>query len=163
MARALVVGCGCRGRELATRLVADGHAVRGTTRDGSRLAAIESAGAEAVIADPNRLATLIPQIEGVALLFWLMGSAAGEPEAVAALHGPRLESLLEALVDTPVRGVVYEAAGSVRGEWLEQGAEIARRASATYRLPLELLTRDPADHGAWRAQGLAAAGRLLSP
>ena len=31
----------------------------------------------------------------------------------ADLHGPRLETLLERLVDTPVRGVVYEAAGTV--------------------------------------------------
>ena len=38
-----------------------------------------------------------------------MGTASGIPESLAALHGPRLQTLLEKLVDTPVRGVVYEA------------------------------------------------------
>ena len=56
---------------------------------------------------------MLDQIEDVALIFWLLGSATGEPAAVAALHGPRLERLLEEIVDTPVRGFVYEAAGTV--------------------------------------------------
>jgi hypothetical protein len=50
-----------------------------------------------------------------------MGSAMGGPETVGALHGPRLERVLEKLVDTPVRGFVYEAAGSVPPEHLERG------------------------------------------
>ena len=33
MARALIVGCGCRGRELGSALAAAGWQVRGTTRD----------------------------------------------------------------------------------------------------------------------------------
>jgi Trk K+ transport system NAD-binding subunit len=43
LARCLIIGCGCRGRMLARELVKDGHAVRGTTRDRARLAAIEEA------------------------------------------------------------------------------------------------------------------------
>ncbi len=39
----------------------------------------------------------------------LLGSAAGgSEEELAAIHGPRLERLMEHLVETPVRGVVYE-------------------------------------------------------
>ena len=34
VARALIVGCGCRGRMLGQRLVEDGWAVRGTSRRG---------------------------------------------------------------------------------------------------------------------------------
>ena len=49
----------------------------------------------------------------VAVVVWLLGSATGEPDAIAAIHGPRLERLLEKLVDSPVRGFAYEAAGSV--------------------------------------------------
>ena len=45
------------------------------------------------------------------ILCWLMGTATGDPERVAALHDGRLRMLWEKLVDTPVRGVVYEAAG----------------------------------------------------
>src|SRR2546423_7643976 len=112
MARVLVVGCGCRGEALALRLTERGHAVRGTTRRPDRVAELESRGIEAVRADPDRLATLMPLIEGVSALCWLMGSAAGPLDQVAALHGERLGSLLESLIDTHVRGFVYERAGT---------------------------------------------------
>jgi hypothetical protein len=49
---------------------------------------------------------VLDAIEGVALVYWLLGSAQGDPDAVAALHGPRLQRLLEEIVDTPVRAVV---------------------------------------------------------
>lgn len=137
MARVLIVGCGCRGRELAAELRSRGHAVRGTTRSESHLPEILAADVDAVVADPNRLATLTPQLDGVSVLVWLMGSAEG-PEA-AALHGDRLTSLLETLVDTHVRGVVYEAAGSVEPQLLEQGAAFVRRAGETWRMPVEVV------------------------
>lgn len=162
MARALIVGCGCRGRALAAALVAEGHGVRGTTRDRSSLEAIEAAGAEPAIADPDRLSTLTPHLEGMSLLYWLMGSAAGEPESVAALHGPRLESLLETLVDTPVRGMVYEAAGTVDATVLEGGAGEVRRVTATFRMPSQVVTEDPARHEDWLRAMTAAAGAVLS-
>ena len=116
MARVLIVGCGCRGRSLAGGLLERGLAVRGTTRDPARTGEIEAAGAEAAVADPDRLGTLLPHLQGVTFVYWLMATA-GVPE----LHGERLRSLLEKLVDTPVRGFVYEAGG---------GEEIARAAGA---------------------------------
>jgi Trk K+ transport system NAD-binding subunit len=42
LARVLIVGCGCRGVVLARSLLADGHAVRGTTRRPERAAVIET-------------------------------------------------------------------------------------------------------------------------
>ena len=90
-----------------------GHSVRGTTRAAEGALQIEAAGAEAAVADPDRLGTILPLLEGVSVVCWLLGSAAGEAESVAALHGPRLRSLQEKLVDSGVRGLVYEAAGSV--------------------------------------------------
>ena len=43
--------------------------MRGTTRATTGIAAvIEASGAEAVLADPDRLATLAPQLDGVASL-----------------------------------------------------------------------------------------------
>jgi uncharacterized protein YbjT (DUF2867 family) len=155
----LIVGCGCRGRALAAALLADGHAVRGTTRDGARLAEIEAAGAEAVQADPDRLGTVMTQLAGVTVVCWLLGSAGGEN--VGELHGPRLETLLERLVDTPVRGIVYEAAGSVEAELLRGGAAAVRAAAARWRMPAEVVERDPADHDVWLAAMRAAVGRLL--
>lgn len=157
MARVLIVGCGCRGRSLAAALVADGHAVRGTTRDPAGLAEIEATGAEAVVADPDRLGTMMVQLAGVTLICWLMGSAAGADD----LHGPRLETLLERLVDTPVRGIVYEAAGSVEPALLASGAAAVRAAADRWRMPAEVVELDPADHAAWLAQMRAAVERLL--
>ena len=161
MARVLIVGCGCRGRMLAGALIADGHAVRGTTRDPAMLGEIEAVGAAGVLADPDRLATLMPALEQVSALCWLMASATGTPERVAALHGPRLRSLLEALVDTHVRGVVYEAAGDVDGELLAAGTVIVDEIAHTFRMPSRSVEADPADHPAWvSAMSEAVAGVL---
>jgi putative NADH-flavin reductase len=159
VARVLIVGCGCRGRELTGVLVEHGHAVRGTTRDQSSVAAIEAAGAHGVVADPDRLATLMPQLDGVSVLCWLMGTADAGAEA---LHGPRLESLVEALVDTHVRGVVYEAGGSVERRLVEQGADIVRHAGETHRMPAEVVEHDPADHAGWLDAMAAAVQRVLA-
>jgi uncharacterized protein YbjT (DUF2867 family) len=156
MARVLIVGCGCRGRELARALVGDGHAVRGTTRDPGRVAAIESAGAEGRVADPNRLATLLPGLEGVSAICWLMGSAAGE------VHGTRLRSLVEKLVDTPVRGLVYEAGGSAGAARLNGGAQIVRAAGETYRMPVRVVDADPARHERWLSAMREAVSGVLS-
>jgi uncharacterized protein YbjT (DUF2867 family) len=155
------VGCGCRGRELARTLAAEGHAVRGTTREPARLEHIEAAGAEPVLADPDRLATLLPAIEGVSAICWLLGTAMGDPDAVAELHGARLSSLLERLVDTPVRGFVYEGAGSVPPNVIEAGAAIVRKAAETYRMPVETVERDPADADAWLSATKASLARVL--
>ncbi|HEV2875240.1 MAG TPA: hypothetical protein VGW14_08830 [Thermoleophilaceae bacterium] len=159
MARVLIVGCGCRGRELAWELRAAGHAVRGTTRERAHLAEIEAAGAEAVLADPDRLGTIMAELHGVTLVCWLMGSAEGG--GTADLHGPRLRTLLERLVDTPVRGVVYEAAGSVAPGLLESGASAVREASARWSIPAEVVEADPREPEAWLAAMTAAVGRLL--
>jgi nucleoside-diphosphate-sugar epimerase len=158
-----VVGCGCRGRSLAAALVARGHAVRGTTRSEAALEPIEGSGAEATLADPGHLSTLVQGLEGVSLICWLMGTAQGPPEAVAALHGPRLQSMIEAIVDTPVRGVVYEGAGSVAPPLLEQGAETVRRAGRTYRMPVEVIEGDSTGHEGWLREAVTAVDRILSP
>jgi uncharacterized protein YbjT (DUF2867 family) len=155
----LIVGCGCRGRELAWELRAAGHAVRGTTRARERLAEIEAAGAEAVLADPDLLGTLMTQLHGVSLVCWLMGSAQGA--TAEGLHGPRLRTLLERLVDTPVRGIVYEAGGSVAPELLAGGAAAVREAAVTWSIPAEVVEADPRDPDAWRSAMTAAVQGLI--
>jgi uncharacterized protein YbjT (DUF2867 family) len=158
VARVLIVGCGCRGGALARELVREGHAVRGTTRDSARLAEVEASGAEAVVADPDRLATVMPQLAGVSVVCWLMGSAGG---GGADLHGPRLRTLLERLVDTPVRGFVYEAEGSVDPALLSAGAAAVREAAGRWRIPAEVVEADPSERDTWVAAMAAAVGRLL--
>ena len=149
MARVLIVPCGCRGRALAAELVAAGHAVRGTTRSPSNTEAMRAAGAEPYLGDPDRIATLMDALTGVTVVCWLMGTV-----PVPELHEGRLRMLLEKLVDTPVRGVVYEGA-------LPQGEAVARAAAETWQIPLEVLTADPAEHGEWLAQARGAIDRLL--
>ena len=149
MARALIVGCGCRGRLLGERLLADGWAVRGTSRSEAGLAAIEAAGVEPALADPNWPGTLLELVVDVAVVFYLLGSAEGDDELLNAIHNPRLERLLEHLVDTPVRGFVYEGAGSVEPELLAAGAELVRTAGRTWRIPVAVVAADAAEPDSW--------------
>jgi nucleoside-diphosphate-sugar epimerase len=129
VARVLIVPCGCRGRTLARELAAAGHAVRGTTRDPAHAEAIAAAGAEPFVADPDRIGTLMGALAGVTVVCWLMGSI--------PLESGRARMLFEKLVDTPVRGVVYEGASP----------EIARDAAERWRIPVQLLAPgdDPKD------------------
>ena len=106
MARALIVGCGCRGRQLGERLLEQGWAVRGTTRSPEATAAIEAAGIEAALADPLQPGTLLDLVGDVTAVYWLLGSATGVTVDIEAIHGPRLERFLERLVETPVRRFV---------------------------------------------------------
>jgi uncharacterized protein YbjT (DUF2867 family) len=147
VARALIVGCGCSGRALGSELREEGWAVRGTSRDAAGLDAIEAAGIEPVRADPEQPATILELVDDVAIVIWLLGSATGE--SVPAIHGPRLESLLERFVETPVRGFVYEGAGTVDAKLLAGGAELARNAERTWHIPVAI-TETPRQHGpAW--------------
>jgi uncharacterized protein YbjT (DUF2867 family) len=139
VARALIVGCGCRGRALGQALLADGWAVRGTSRREEGLTAIEAAGIEPALADPERPATLLDLVGDVAVVYWLLGSAVGGPENVVAIHGSRLERFLERLVETPVRRFVYEASGSVEAAILDRGAAAVRTAGETWRIPVEVV------------------------
>jgi uncharacterized protein YbjT (DUF2867 family) len=134
VARALIVGCGCRGRELGGRLLAGGWAVRGTSRRSEGLAAIEAAGIEPALADPDRPGTILELVNDVTVLVLLLGGAGGSAAELETIHGPRLERLMEHLVETPVRGVVYE--GTAAGE------EIVRTAGGTWRIPVQVLTPD---------------------
>jgi uncharacterized protein YbjT (DUF2867 family) len=160
MARALIVGCGSRGRMLGRRLVDAGWLVRGTTRDPGNSEEILGAGLEPVVADPDRVGTLLDHVADVTLVFWLLGSAAGEPDAAAAIHGPRLERMLEELVDTPVRGFVYESSGDVPRAILEHGVEIVEAAALRWRIPVEVVGADLGDWEAWTPEMLAASERL---
>jgi hypothetical protein len=108
LARVLIVGAAGRADELAD----SGHVVE-----------------EADGVDPDRLATLTPRLEGVTVVCWLFGD-----NERASLHGDRLAALLEYLVDTPVRGFVYERSGEHPG-----GEEIVDRASRTFHLPCTVI------------------------
>lgn len=107
--------------------------MRGTSRREQGLAAIEAAGIEAALADPNRPGTILDLVNDVAVLVLLLGNVTGSEEEMTAIHGQRLERLLEHLVETPVRGVVYEGT--------EAGAEIVHAAARTWRIPVRIAAR----------------------
>lgn len=134
--------------------------MRGTTRDPQRLAELEAAGIEAVVADPYGLATLMPHVANTSAMVWLMGSAVGED--VEAFHRTRLQTVLERLVDTPVRGLVYEAAGTLPHSLFAEGAAAVRKASLTWQMPTAIVAADPDDHDAWRAAMIAGVEEVLS-
>jgi hypothetical protein len=144
-----VVGGGsCRGLDLTRSLVADGHAVRVVSREGARRAEIEAAGGECWVGTPDAIGTLRYALDNVTVLFWLLGTAEGGD--VAALHGSRLTMMLERVTDSTVRGVVYEATGTVDPALLEGGAHEVREANRKNEIPFRMLRADPrGDRGTW--------------
>ncbi|HMI72904.1 MAG TPA: NAD(P)H-binding protein [Solirubrobacteraceae bacterium] len=158
--RALMVGGGCRGLRLARELVADGHAVRAVTRSEERRADIEAAGCECWIGDPDRIGTLRYALDNVTVLLWLLGTATGAH--VADLHGSRLRMMLDKVTDTTVRGVLYEAAGTVDAQALQRGAAEVARARELNEIPGALLEVDPRDQEAWVGAARAGIERLLA-
>lgn len=124
--------------------------------------ALEAAGVEAFVADPDRVGTIVPVLQHVGIACLLLGSAVGDPERIAALHGPRLEMLLEKMIDTTVRGVVYEAAGTVAPDVLERGREVVSAMCQRSRIPYSLIGADPADHRVWVVAARAAVERVMA-
>jgi len=161
LARCLIIGCGCRGQLLARELISAGNAVRGTTRSDERVGAIEASGAEAAVADPDRVATLVPALDHVSVACILLGSAVGSPAELQALHTSRLEMLLTKLVDTTARGVVYEARGSVDQSLLSEGAERVRAFAQRSLAACRFLEADPGSPREWVRAAVDAVERVL--
>jgi nucleoside-diphosphate-sugar epimerase len=160
VARALIVGCGCSGRELGVRLRERGWQVRGTSRTAAGCEAIENSGLEAAVADPERPGTVLELVADATAVAWLLGSARGERALLEAIHGPRLERLLEKLVDTAVRGFVYEAGGTVDRELLSGGAAAVTGAGRRWRIPVALLEGER-DEAGWAERSADAVEALL--
>ena len=99
------------------------------------------------------------QLPGVTVVAWLLGNATGS--TAADLHGPRLETFLERLVDTPVRGLRLRGGGHGGGGCSPSGETLVREAHR----PLAHARRDrrgrPDDHPAWLAAARGAVARLL--
>lgn len=144
-------------------MVHEGHAVRITTRTDAACAAIEAVGAECRIGTPDRLATLRGALDSVTIVCWLLGTAVGCEQQLRALHSSRLELFLTQMIDTTVRGLVYEArgAGPVSG-LLADGETLTRRLTERNQIPAAFLTADPQDQDAWLSAAHAAISSLLA-
>jgi hypothetical protein len=154
MARAMLVGCGCCARGAGALLAAEGWAVRGTSRGGAGLEAIAAAGLEAVAADPDRVGSVVEQLGDVTVLAWLLGDLT-DAQAVATLNGPRLGSLLEKVVDTPVRGFVFEAPAG------NEGLGLVEDAAARWHVPVEVVRADRSDPERWASETAGAVKRSI--
>jgi hypothetical protein len=162
VARILIVAGGCRGRRLAQGLAGKGHAVRITTRTEAGRTAIEETGAECWIGTPERLGTLRAALENVTVVCWLLGALTGSEEEVRALHGSRLEFFLGQVIDTTVRGFVYEATGiAVAAEVLAAGELIVRTVGGRNAIPVAFLRADLEDPDAWQTDAQDAVDGLL--
>jgi hypothetical protein len=150
----MLVGCGCCARGAGGLLVAEGWAVRGTSRGETGREAIAGAGLEAAEADPDRVGSVVELLGDVTVLAWLLGDLA-DAEAVQTLNGPRLGSLLEKVVDTPVRGFVFEAPAG--GE----GVELVEDAVSRWHVPAEIVRADRSDASGWAAAVAAAVKRSV--
>jgi uncharacterized protein YbjT (DUF2867 family) len=164
VARVLIVGGGCRGLRLAEEAGREGHAVRVVTRTEDRRPEIEAAGVECWVGDPNRLGTLRGVLEGVTIACWLLGGAIGPEEQLRALHSDRLRAFLESVIDSTVRGLLYEAAGSSMPLGaLAEGERISREIAQRNSIPLATLHADPADIAFWLAQARGELSSMLAP
>jgi hypothetical protein len=123
--------------------------VRAVTRSEAGRAAIEQAGAECWIGDPDVVGTLRYALEGVTIAVWALGTASGDADAVAALHGPRLEMMLSKIIDTTVRGVVYEAAGTIAPRAFATGIGELERMGRLNEIPFVVVDADPVDRPGW--------------
>jgi len=135
--------------------------VRVTTRGESGRLAIEETGAECWLGTPDRLGTLRAALESVTIVCWLLGTAVGAEEEVRALHTSRLEFFLGQVIDTTVRGFVYEAMGTVPSDALTEGEQIVRMVAGRNEIPVGILTADPEDADAWLADAHVEIGALL--
>jgi hypothetical protein len=134
MARVLLTGTPERLAPVAERLMADGHAVRCAVPGGTAVAA----GAESVDASPTLPGGIVAQLDGVTVAAWLLGDEAwSEPD----LHGEKLATMLHRVVDTGVRGFIYEFPSGYdgAGERSDSGQVQLRHAHETWRIPVAMV------------------------
>jgi hypothetical protein len=155
VARVLIVGGEERGGALAGALLDRAYAVR--VVHASRV----PARVERFAADPDRPGTLKAALEQVTIACWLFGSAGGEEERVAALHGARLERFLHQTIDSSVRGLLYEAAGSVSADVLARGRTLVSDFAEQNAVPLALLVCEPSALERWLEHALEAIDALV--
>jgi uncharacterized protein YbjT (DUF2867 family) len=141
--------------------MSEGHAVRATTRDPERVDALGRLGVEPVLGDPDRVGTLVRALEHVSVAYILLGSATAGEADLTALHSTRLDMLLSKMLDSTVRGIVYEAAGTA-GALLDAGAQRVATFAQDSRIPYAMLKTPPDDHQAWLEAALAAGEAVLA-
>jgi hypothetical protein len=134
-----------------------------TTRSEQRRREIQESGAECWIGTPERLATLKASIENVSVVCWLLGTASGTAEQIRDLHTSRLEFFLGQIIDSTVRGFVYEPLGCSFSEDLRAcGTRVAHEISSRNSIPLRLIQADPEHQQRWLEDARAAIDSIIT-
>jgi len=108
-----VLGCGWLGLPLAKALIAEGHAVKGSTTREEKLDLLREAGVEPF------LVRLDPEMEGEDLTDFLQSDMLlvnippPRRDDVAEFHIQQISSLIDALGQSPVRSVLFVSSTSV--------------------------------------------------
>jgi hypothetical protein len=137
--------------------------VRVTARSEARRASIEAVGAQCWIGTPDRLGTLRGALENVTFACWLLGSADGSEAELRGLHGPRLEAFVRQLIDTTVRGLIYEATGpALPGKLAAEAEQMVRGLAEHNEIPHTIIRADPDDPERWMEEARAAVSRMLN-
>jgi len=155
VARVLIIGGDARAAALASALIERGYAVRAVG------VADLPPGVERFDADPERPGTLKSALEQVTIACWLFGSDERDQERVETLNAARLERFLHQTIDSSVRGLLYEAAGSAGEELLARGLATVREFAQQNAIPLAVLACDAREAQQWLAEALEAVTSLV--
>ena len=115
--------------------------MRGTSRTPAGVEAIAADGIEPARANPDRAGSVVELVDDVAVVIWALGSATGTAAEVAAVNGPRLERVLEHLVDA--------------------GAAAVREAGERWRIPVSVVSTPPEPHDRWVGDTAGAVRAVL--
>jgi hypothetical protein len=79
-------------------------------------------------------------LDGVAIACWMLAQAHGPPQEVGALHGSRLAAFARQVIDSTVRGFIYDGSGgALPAEMLADGERIVRSVSERNAIPARVL------------------------
>lgn len=136
MARVLLTGSAARLAPVAERLLADGYAVRCAVPGGVEVCG----GVESVDATPRLPGGVVMALDAVAVVCWLLGDADWSDPL---LHDGQLETMLARVVDTGVRGFVYErpAGFDGAGALAASGERQLAHAAQTWHVPVAIVER----------------------
>ncbi len=155
MARVLVCVDPARSEEFARAFADQPFAVQVAVDGGT------PGGGEAVAFDALRLGTLLPLLAETSCLCWCFGMPARPAGEQRELHTTRLQSVLERIVDSPVRAFVYEAPAAEGAAELPPSGELVRSSCERLRIRHAIVGTEPGHQVAAR-QVAAAALALLA-
>lgn len=117
MTRALIVGCGYAGQRLAARLVAEGCAVAGTTRNLERATRLESGGVRPLVGEltDRELLREMDRFGPEVVFYFVPPADEGDSD---------LRRVLKATARAPLEAFVYASSTSVygdrNGDWVDE-------------------------------------------